>query len=114
MLCTENRAKSIIAIISILCLMSTASTAFEYQLNTEGNCTPKDVEIPNNNCTIQTEPTNLGKNETYRSVFYWFSSIFFGLLPLVLIATFNCFLVTAVYKSQKQRKLMTNLQVSYF
>ncbi|XP_018323381.1 uncharacterized protein LOC108735748 [Agrilus planipennis] len=63
-----------------------------------------------NTSYIDTELTKLGKNKTYQKVYYWFSSIVFGLLPLVLIATFNCFLVNAVYKSQKQRKVMTNSQ----
>lgn len=61
---------------------------------------------------IDTEATNLGKNETYTTIFYWFSAIFFALLPLVLIATFNCFLVSALYKSQNRRKRMTNSQVN--
>lgn len=61
---------------------------------------------------IDTEATNLGKNETYTTIFYWFSAIFFALLPLVLIATFNCFLVNALYKSQNRRKRMTNSPVS--
>lgn len=61
---------------------------------------------------IDTEATNLGKNETYTTIFYWFSAIFFALLPLVLIATFNCFLVNALYKSQNRRKRMTNSQVN--
>lgn len=83
----------------------------------ESNVTvPEDVNLNDSCCiksyTIHTEPTNLGNNETYLAVVNWFSSIVFGLLPLFLIATFNCFLVNAVYKSQKKRKLLTNLQVS--
>lgn len=60
---------------------------------------------------IQTEPTQLGKNTTYRTIFYWFSSVSFAFLPLILIATINCFLVNAVRKSQKERKKMTKSQV---
>ncbi|XP_076264510.1 proctolin receptor isoform X2 [Rhynchophorus ferrugineus] len=57
---------------------------------------------------IDVESTNLGKNETYTSFMYWYSALFFGLFPLVLIATFNCFLIRAVYISQKKRRAMTN------
>lgn len=60
---------------------------------------------------IKTEPTQLGRNATYRTIFYWFSSVTFAFLPLILIATFNCFLVNAVRKSQQERKRMTKSQV---
>lgn len=189
-LCTENRAKIIIAVISILCFLATASTTFEHQLTFKEQCVricdtqemeslqlkqshnssstaPRNAdyekgivkncshvgdivhrsvteEFESNNrslvvisrlsetvlntvlssfflnttcCekkyTIGTEETSLGKNKTYKNIFYWFSSIVFGLLPLALIATFNCFLVNAVYKSNKQRKKLTNTQVRF-
>lgn len=189
-LCTENRAKIIIAVISILCFLATASTTFEHQLTFKEQCvricdsqemeslqmkqtndssiTPRSADYdkdvtncshshdgdmvhrsvseevePNNGSlvmisrlsgtvlntvlssfflnttccekkyTIGTEETSLGKNKTYKNIFYWFSSIVFGLLPLALIATFNCFLVNAVYKSNKQRKKLTNTQVGF-
>lgn len=181
--CTEARAKSIITIVSILCLISTASTTFEYQLKVDETCIRKycddnilgnnTLELDNFNNTseyehhvakrssvqledtseeqrlkmvpqnlskkafceqeeegeeegetaaltinsteccemryvIGTEPTSLAYNSVYTTTFYWFSSIGFGLLPLVLIATFNTFLVHAVYRSQKQRRRLTN------
>ncbi|KAF2902954.1 hypothetical protein ILUMI_03223 [Ignelater luminosus] len=201
-LCTEGRAKSIIAIVSILCLIVTATTPFEYQLVFKDNCIKtcdeddlqilqperaseirKELEMAENytllpldslpapedmfqrNCTktftddddggdttteklipvdeeslwlftnstqklydaivnivllnttcciknytIETEPTILAKTEIYRKVFYWFSAICFGVLPLGMIATFNCFLISAVYRSHKKRKVMTNSQ----
>lgn len=233
-LCTENRAKSIIVIVYIFCLLTTASTTFEYQLTLEEscikqcpinevnaahhnagnlnhesrnngtihhfltlphapiadfkydtylqsqlesilkNCTshPHIIYVPihphmfnitnwrtpfsplladnhvihetrnsletlalkiarnesdatempsnatqNTTCclkkfTIDTESTSLGNNETYGTFMNWYSAIFFGLLPLVLIATFNCFLVHAVYMSQRRRRRMTNSQVN--
>lgn len=182
-LCTENRAKSIIAIVSVLCFLATASTTFEHQLTLKENClractyhemeklqlvqtnssniTLRSTDHEKTNCsssevrirsldehdedsnhslilisqlsgtvlntvlssfflnttccekkfTIGTEETSLGKNKTYKNIFYWFSSIVFGLLPLALIATINCFLVNAVYKSNKQRKKLTSAQV---
>lgn len=182
-LCTERRAKSIIAIMSILCIMLTATTPFEYQLafhddcikmcdesdlkvlrlhhvdevqqengtdaisvNTiagAGNCTDDsgegiistdeetvhsfmnstqqliqaivNIQMMNVTCcvknyTITTEGTSFGKNRTYQSMFYWFSAIVFAVLPLALIATFNCFLIHSVYKSYQKRKVMTNSQ----
>lgn len=192
-LCTERRAKSIIAIVSVLCIATTITTSFEHQLLLKESCVkvcdendlnemqPERAEeirrndemmyvhsfettestnieecndqyyrendeiIPLNreaayvftnstsaildalinialmnmtccikNYTVSTEDTNLGKNPIYRKVFYWFSSIFFGVLPLALIATFNCFLVCSVYKSHKKRNFMTSSQVGRY
>lgn len=61
--------------------------------------------------TIDAEPTKLVQNETYKTTIYWFNAIIFVLLPLVLIATFNSFLINALYKSHRNRKEMTNSQV---
>lgn len=61
--------------------------------------------------TIDTEPTKLVQNETYQTSIYWFNAIIFALLPLVLIATFNSFLIRALYRSHHSRKEMTNSQV---
>nr|XP_023015078.1 uncharacterized protein LOC111504644 isoform X2 [Leptinotarsa decemlineata] len=222
--CTERRAKSLIVIVYIFCLLTTATTAFEYQLDfnedciercplasaqhqqpgndtpvqnlqiTEpnyaypykeyfknqlkhilANCTthphiillpvfPHPVNLPesrlpkralldniragqnvfddpstdpeqngtnieeqdgyNNessvenrtccveNLTVYVEPTELGKSKTYTDFIYWYSALVFGIIPLALIATFNCFLVRAVYLSQKMRRVMTNSQDS--
>lgn len=72
--------------------------------DTSDDCCVKRTEII-------VESTNLGKNETYKTIFYWFTSIMFTFMPLVLIGTFNCFLVNIVRNSQKQRKEMTMSQV---
>ncbi|KAF5305849.1 hypothetical protein FQR65_LT07588 [Abscondita terminalis] len=178
-LCTERRAKSIIAIVSILCIILTATTPFEYQLafhdsciktcdendlkmlqpdranaliknetaeiewrpsncsldSEEGVFVPADdeilhlftnstsqifralvnIQLLNTTCcvknyTISTESTPFGKNRIYQSMFYWFSAIVFAVLPLALIATFNCFLIHSVYRSYQKRKMMTNFQ----
>ncbi|GLV32264.1 Proctolin receptor [Carabus blaptoides fortunei] len=175
-LCTENRAKRVIVIVSILCTFATMSTTFEYQLTTTEHCIKKnctdskllpsgnetfiqhdndnyteansndtvpilnvviddnndemisDGASPNGECNLQndtiandtakevccataikirTELTHLGENKTYKTVFYWFTSITFVFLPLILMATFNCFLVNAVRKSQVTRRRMT-------
>lgn len=190
-LCTETRAKRVIAAVSIICILATASTSFEYQLTTRKQCLQKEcpaTESPtpletvqeyednfenetinkdtinsldptdpetimaeenlliaedeeyieylqscdgNSSCfnntgiqdnetelecclnkiLIHTELTHLGLNKTYRKVFYWFSSVSFAFLPLIIIATINCFLVNAVRKSRKERKKMTKSQV---
>ncbi|XP_018567615.1 FMRFamide receptor-like isoform X1 [Anoplophora glabripennis] len=76
-----------------------------------------ELELRNKTCcikhyTIDEESTSLGKNDTYMTIMYWYSSLCFCLIPLILIATFNSFLVRAVYLSQKMRRQMTNSQES--
>lgn len=61
--------------------------------------------------TIEEGSTTLGRNDTYLSIIYWYSSLCFYLIPLALIATFNSFLVRTVYLSQRVRRQMTNSQV---
>lgn len=81
------------------------------QNDTIANATTEDVCCVKA-IKIRTELTHLGDNKTYRTVFYWFTSIIFVFLPLILMATFNCFLVNAVRKSQVTRKRMTKSKVS--
>lgn len=201
--CTENRAKTVTAIVYIFCLLTTASTSFEYQITLNDtlvcgkcqttnrtalsnvtttptttlneqtdqtypdpgvvealkkivvNCTnhpphiivvylrkdeaiQSEVKDPapftdsllnvtsdvndtssigsccNNTRYIDVESTELGKNERYGTFMSWYSALVWGIVPVVLVATFNCFLVRAVYVSQKKRRTMTrsNTQTS--
>lgn len=64
------------------------------------------------NFRVHVDWTKLGKNEDYKTFMSWFSALCYALIPLVLIATFNCYLVHAVYKSQGRRRRMTNSHVS--
>ncbi|GAB0096745.1 hypothetical protein DMENIID0001_123080 [Sergentomyia squamirostris] len=183
-LCTESRAKRVIAVVVVLCFLLTGTTSFEYQLATTehhvnrlsgGLCLPLEAnttsettmthseelevatttvglqstldviyddlvdssEIDNrdyeSNDTNKTEeiavetnrtaskddlcvveinfkaiPSELGKNNTYRTIFYIMTSVLFTFLPLILLATFNCFLIAAVHRSHKNRHQMTN------
>lgn len=52
--------------------------------------------------------SSLRKSETYQRIFFPFTSIVFVFLPLILLGTFNCFLVSAVRRSHKMRHKMTN------
>lgn len=47
-------------------------------------------------------------DETYQAIFYPFTSVVFVFLPLILLATFNCFLIAAVHRSHRMRHKMTN------
>ncbi|XP_059620905.1 motilin receptor [Phlebotomus argentipes] len=169
-LCTESRAKRVIAVVVVLCFLLTGTTSFEYQLDTterhvsgvsrelclppEANATSpatqedveastvawlstlevtsdvdaemdgdyelngnKTEEITNSTskddiCVVEIYfkaiPSELGKNSTYRTIFYIMTSVLFTFLPLILLATFNCFLIAAVHRSHKNRHQMTN------
>lgn len=51
----------------------------------------------------------LGDNDVYKRVYYWFNAFAFTLLPLLLLAVFNCFLINAVRQSRKARRSMTQV-----
>ncbi|KAJ8949980.1 hypothetical protein NQ318_002389, partial [Aromia moschata] len=103
-------------------LLHPKTTAFALTINnvTESSVLerpPKLTEVAPINTTStlidnNVEPTKLGQNEVYKSFINWYSAVVFVLLPLVLIATFNCFLINAVYRSQRMRRTMTNSQES--
>ncbi|XP_055679333.1 motilin receptor isoform X2 [Lutzomyia longipalpis] len=177
-LCTESRAKRVIAVVVVLCFLLTGTTSFEYQLatterrvngiskelclppegNTTSDATPQSEEVEvttmrllssldamygdavatidnldyelnagneteeiavetnstskDDICVVEIYfraiPSELGKNTTYRTIFYIMTSVLFTFLPLILLATFNCFLIAAVHRSHKNRHKMTN------
>lgn len=47
-------------------------------------------------------------NKTYLTIVYYTVVVLFTFLPLILLATFNCFLVAAVHNSTKLRRDMTH------
>ena len=69
---------------------------------------------PKTFCPSQTNTTEmkaefneqLGLSEDYRQAFYWFISIVFTFIPLMLLAVFNLFLVLAVKESRRQRAVL--------
>lgn len=95
-LCTERRARAVIGCVFAACVLATATTPFEWQVTQKENGWGITY-------------SKLGNDETYQTVFYWFTSIMFIFLPLVLLGFFNSFLVRAVHQSQKQRFRMTQV-----
>lgn len=87
-----------------------ASNETAQELLTDMN---NDTKTDNVSCCtlshkVYINETFFGKNPGYRTFIYWYSAIVFNIIPFVLIATFNCFLVKAVYKSRGMRRTMTN------
>ncbi|CAL8123658.1 unnamed protein product [Orchesella dallaii] len=101
--CTEERAFRVAIAVYLICFAVTASTMFEWRAAIAPNQTNAWNE------TIYTlESTEFGDNTTYRLVYHWFTTVFFVLLPVVILAIFNFFLIHAVRKSRNVRKVMTN------
>ncbi|KAG4078355.1 hypothetical protein HA402_013065 [Bradysia odoriphaga] len=192
-LCTESRAKRVIAVVAILCFALSITTAFEYKIeevpkyynksfpimSSEAICPNVSDAFSNNGtatlkakidegirtttesdfteefvndenafydynggdritkrntklweingvfynqseiqsfCVASTEifasESLLGKDPTYKNIFYPFTSIVWTIIPVILLATFNCFLVAAVRRSHRMRRTMTNTRQS--
>ncbi|ODM93655.1 FMRFamide receptor, partial [Orchesella cincta] len=101
--CTEERALRVAIAVYLICFALTASTPFEWRAAIAPNQTS-----PHNETIYTLESTAFGENTTYRLVYHWFTTVFFVLLPVVILAIFNFFLIHAVRKSRKVRKVMTN------
>jgi ABC-type glycerol-3-phosphate transport system permease component len=70
MLCTESRARKVIVGVYLICFTATLSTPFEW--------TVLEVTDPETNVTkAEITPSNLGNDETYQTIYYWFTSISF-------------------------------------
>ncbi|XP_062139350.1 uncharacterized protein LOC133848004 [Drosophila sulfurigaster albostrigata] len=52
--------------------------------------------------------SDLGNNELYITIWSLYSMVVFVLLPLLLLATFNCFLILLVHRSKNVRGDLTN------
>ncbi|XP_063876942.1 FMRFamide receptor-like isoform X1 [Scylla paramamosain] len=100
-ICTESRALRVIVAVFVLCFTLTATTPHEWVIlvNT-------DPDSGQSRLTLAY--STLGSNTTYKKIFYWFTAVMFILLPLVLLAVFNSFLIHIVKQSRATRRTMTN------
>lgn len=97
LICTESRAKKVIVLVYIFCFATTVTTSFEYEATV--------MQDPRDNSTLVScvNSTKMAVNNTYRTVFYWFTTITFVFVPLILLGIFNSILIHVVRKSQQQR-----------
>ncbi|ODM94193.1 FMRFamide receptor, partial [Orchesella cincta] len=66
----------------------------------------RTYEEKDEQCQLQKhslERTEFGKNETFRFLYHWFTTIFFVALPLLILAILNSFLIRDVRRSQIAR-----------
>lgn len=102
LICTESRAKKVIILVYVFCFVTTVTTPFEHEATVIQD--PRD-----NSILVCVNSTKMALNETYRTVFYWFTTITFVFVPLILLGIFNSFLIHVVHKSQQQRCRMTQV-----
>lgn len=103
LICTESRARKVIVLVYAFCFVTTVTTPLEYEA--------VEMQDPKDNSTqiFSVTFTKLSNNRTYRTVFYWFTTVTFVFVPLILLGIFNSFLIHAVHKSQQQRCRMTQV-----
>lgn len=51
--------------------------------------------------------SDFGRNETYKTVYYWSTAVIFYFIPLFSLMLFNGFLIKSVHQSQRERTKMT-------
>jgi len=89
----------VILCVFIICFTFTIPTPFEWTI-LERN----DTE--NNSTYLQASFSDFGQNDLYKTVYYYLNVILFALIPFLLLAIFNAFLIRSVHISRKQRNTM--------
>ncbi|KAH8300988.1 hypothetical protein KR044_008173 [Drosophila immigrans] len=74
------------------------NSAFEFNI----------TQLCENRTVYKNVYSDLGKNELYITIWSVYSMVVFVLLPLLLLATFNCFLILLVHRSKNVRGDLTN------
>lgn len=98
-MCTVARARVVIVAVSVVSILFNASRWFEYRL--------KFDQSSNNRSTLSFEPTEFGKNDDYKQVYFlWLYLLVMFIVPLTSLTVLNIFLILAVRQSQIQRKDM--------
>ncbi|CAL8121262.1 unnamed protein product [Orchesella dallaii] len=97
----ENRALFTAVAVYIACFAFTATTPFEWRPVVTFSA---DKNMTFNETIYTLERTPFGNDETYRMVYHWFTTIFFVLLPMLILGVLNFFLIQAVRKCQAVRR----------
>lgn len=84
-ICTEARAKKVILIVFVICFTYVLPTPFEWII----------VEITNpetNQTRMEPLSSEFGRDQVYKTVYYWTTAVLFIFIPLLLLAVLNSFL----------------------
>jgi hypothetical protein len=96
-ICTTKRAKRIIYAIFLLSFLSALPTPFEWEVVTTTN-----EENVTQTVHVNLEYSDFGKNEIFRSIYYWYLAIGFVLIPLITLVIFNSLLIYSLRSSRLQ------------
>ncbi|XP_055353583.1 FMRFamide receptor-like [Paramacrobiotus metropolitanus] len=98
---TSQFAKRVVFTITVCCFVATFPTLMEYHVQDRYN-------LLTNTTVLELHPTALGKNATYKNVFYWFTSVTFVFLPFLLIAALNMFLLRSLRAARSIRSSLSS------
>nr|KAG5695269.1 hypothetical protein BaRGS_028204 [Batillaria attramentaria] len=125
-MCTIQRARIVIVIISVISVLYNMPRWFEYTLMHLGFNVPAErvigddpngqvmgLQNPISNVTcLGVDKTGLAQNSVYHKIYFgWLYFLVMCFIPLCSLAVLNAFLVLAVKRSQRQRKDMNVRQV---
>lgn len=113
--CTEARAKMLIISVFVLGILFSAPVPFEWQVIEKNNLdfikntsqAGQEVSLNDEKITLTLENTDFGRNETYKTIYYWSTAVIFYFIPLFSLMLFNGFLILSVHQSRKERTRMT-------
>lgn len=113
--CTEARAKLLIISVFVFGILFAAPVPFEWQvverkdhnINASGSETLHREVSEEKRTTLTLENTDFGRNETYKTIYYWSTAVIFYFIPLFSLMLFNGFLILSVHQSRKKRTRMT-------
>jgi hypothetical protein len=75
--------------------------------------TNEQEPVDDNSYSLSLENTDFGRNETYKTIYYWSTAVIFCFIPLLSLTFFNGFLILSVHRSFRERKLMTTGQQTH-
>ena len=93
-ICTESRSRKVILLVFLICLAYVMPTPFEWI-------------IVENKGKLHPDYSEFGRNDNYKTIYYWLTSALFVFIPLILLAVFNSFLIKSVHVSGRARSVMT-------
>lgn len=71
------------------------------------------VENKNDTRILALDYSDFGRNETYKTFYYWSIAVIFYFVPLFSLMLFNGFLIMSVHQSKRERTRMTRRTINY-
>ncbi|CAL8137206.1 unnamed protein product [Orchesella dallaii] len=104
--CTENRTILVSILTFVSCLTFTGGFSYEWRgafEPTEGN--------PLNETVYKLDSTGAWKEDEFQKSYQWIYTVYFFLIPVIILVGFNCFLGKFVRNTERDRQVMTRHRV---